>query len=106
MPAEPLPLGGRRSTALDFNLGKVYVLAGRAAAAIPHLARVTTACTTLDGTMLVQRARWFLGQAYEAIGDATSARAAYDRILATWPSASGSRTRARAEQRRKALGGG
>jgi hypothetical protein len=81
------------------------VLAGRPADGLPLRERVTAACPALDGTMLLQRARWLLGQAYEARGDTAKARASYQRVLATWPKSSGSRTRAQAEQRLKALGG-
>jgi serine/threonine protein kinase/tetratricopeptide (TPR) repeat protein len=102
---EPMPIGTRRGIGLDFNLGKVYALAGRADDAIPPLQRVTGTCLTLDNTLFVVRARYYLGLAYEAKNEIALAKSAYERTLATWPKSSGSRTLKRAEDRLKALSG-
>lgn len=98
-----LPLGSRRALSLDFALGKVYALAGRPAEALPHLERVTTTCSSLEDAMLVARARYYLGTAYEAKGERQRATEAYQRVIATWPKGTRSRTVRAAEQRLAAL---
>jgi tetratricopeptide (TPR) repeat protein len=80
-----LPLGERRSSTLDFNLGKVYALAGRADDALPRLERAARACTSLEDGMRIVRSAYYLGLAQEAKGDLTAARASYERVLASWP---------------------
>jgi tetratricopeptide (TPR) repeat protein len=101
---EAAPIGARRGIGHDFNLGKVYALAGRADDAIPLLQRVTSTCQTLDNALMVLRARYYLGLAYEAKGDTARAREAYEKVVATWPRTSGSRTQRRATERLAAIG--
>jgi len=100
----PLPVGSRRALYLDFALGKVYVLAGRPADAFEHLTRVTGTCASIEDAMVIARARYYLGMAYEAKGDRARAREAYARVAATWPKGTKSRTVRAAEQRLAALG--
>jgi serine/threonine-protein kinase len=95
----PLPPPGRRSTFLDFALGKVYVLTSRWDEAIPHLQRVIASCTAFDNVTVIQKARLLLGQAEEAKGELAAAKANYEKITETWPKTSGSTTRRRAEER-------
>lgn len=99
MPQIPLPVGSRRAVSLDFAVGKVYALVGRAKEALPSLVRVTSTCSSLEDAMLVARARYYLGMAHEANGDKAEARAAYERVVAAWPKGTKSRTVHWAEQR-------
>jgi serine/threonine-protein kinase len=77
---------------LDFTIGKVQALAGHPNEALSHLSRVTNTCSSLDDAMLVLRARWYSGMAYEAKGDKEAARAAYERVVQAWPNAPKSKT--------------
>lgn len=97
----PLP-SARRGAQLDFTMGKVYALAERSDEAISHLLRVTNTCS--DEPMLVLRARWYLGNAYETKGNSALAREAYHRVITTWPATSKSRTMRAAAKRIEALG--
>lgn len=103
VPSAALPAGPRRTTELDFALGRTYALANRPAEALPFLLRITQTCSALDDVLLVQRARWFAGNAYEASGDTNKARDMYRRIVAAWPGAPGSRTVKSANERLEAL---
>lgn len=103
VPSAALPAGSRRTTELDFVLGRTYALANRPAEALPLLLRVTQSCSALDDVLLVQRARWFAGNAYEASGDTNKARDMYRKIVAAWPGAPGSRTVKSANERLEAL---
>ncbi len=103
MPQFPTPGGGRRSVALDFALGKAYALAGQPIKALPPLLRVAGTCSSLDNAFAIVRARFYLGMAYEASGNLDSARSAYERVLATWPPNTPSRTMRSASQRLVAL---
>ena len=104
MPKLPLPVGLRRSVALDFAVGKVYALVGQPANALPSLLRVTSTCSSFEDAILVMRARYYLGMAHEANGDKPDAREAYARVVATWPSETPSRTVRWASQRLRVLG--
>lgn len=101
---ESLPLGDRRSSILDFNLGKAYALAGRPTEAIPRLTRATETCTSFDDGMRIVRAHYYLGIAHEAKGDPAGARASYQRVLSAWPKIDARTTKA-ARARLRALGG-
>jgi serine/threonine-protein kinase len=80
---EPLP--ARRIFSLpDALLGKVYLLAGRPADALPHLERGAAACRALDEPILHVRAHYDLGRAREATGDKAGACSAYAAVLARW----------------------
>lgn len=104
MPQVPLPVGSRRAVSLDFAVGKVYALVGRADLALPSLVRVTSTCSSLEDAMLVARARYYLGMAHEAKNEKQDAREAYQRVLAAWPKGTRSRTTRWAAQRLEALG--
>lgn len=103
MPQVPLPLGSRRTVSLDFTIGKVYALAGRPRDALPSLLRVTSTCSSLEDSMIVTRARYYLGLAHEANNEKAEARESYQRVVATWPKGTRSRTVRWAEQRLEAL---
>jgi tetratricopeptide (TPR) repeat protein len=100
-----LPIGERRSSALDFNLGKVHALAGHGDEALPRLERATKACSSFEDGMRVVRASYYLGVAQEAKGDVASARASYERVLAAWPKTPDARTPRAARARLEALRG-
>ncbi|MBX3211442.1 MAG: protein kinase [Labilithrix sp.] len=91
--------GGAHGLFVDFALGKVYALTGRWGKATAHLERVVSSCAAFDGVMLIAKARLYLAQAHEAKGDLAAARSNYEKILATWPKATTSRTVARATER-------
>ncbi len=103
-PERLLPQGDRRSSVLDFNLGKTLVLAGRANDALPRLQRATETCSSFDDGMRVVRGLFYLGQAYEAKGELAAARASYGKVLAAWPKTD-ARTTKSARARLRALGG-
>jgi serine/threonine-protein kinase len=66
------------------DVGKVYVLAGKAADALPLLERATHTCSGFDGLMDNVRAWYWLGLAREQTGDAAGARVAYTKLLDRW----------------------
>jgi serine/threonine-protein kinase len=104
MPQAPLPVGSRRAVSLDFAVGKVYALVGRADLALPSLVRVTSTCSSLEDAMLVARARYYLGMSHEAKNEKQEAREAYQRVVSAWPKGTRSRTVRWAAQRLEALG--
>lgn len=99
----PLPEGSRRSIGLDFSLGKAHALAGHPAEALTHLLKVTASCGAFEDAMLITRARFYIGIAYEARGETALAKGAYARVLETWPATTKSRTALASEMRLKAL---
>ncbi len=83
-----LPVPEYAPLALDeAAVGRVYLLAGRTAEALPVLARAAGSCFPLDHPIEHTRAAAFLGRAYEASGDVAKACAAYDVVRARWGSA-------------------
>ena len=88
-PTEAPPAGG---LFLDFALGKVHTLLGRWDQARPYLERVVASCATFDETMLIAKARLFLGDGHEAKGENAAAKTSYEKVLETWPKATMSRT--------------
>ena len=76
---------------------------GRPREALAPLIRVTNSCSSLEDAMIVTRARYYLGLTYESSGDKKAARDAYQRIIATWPKGTKSRTVRWTEQRLEAL---
>jgi eukaryotic-like serine/threonine-protein kinase len=84
---------------VDFTVGKTFALAGRNDDALPFLSRVTSTCSTFDAAMQIAKAHLLIGQILEAKGDASGARAHYERITDAWPKTSGSRTTRRALER-------
>jgi serine/threonine-protein kinase len=103
MPQLPLPVGSRRAVALDFAVGKVYALVGRPLEALPALLRVTSTCSSFEDAIVVMRAHYYLGMAHEANNDKADARAAYERVVTTWPKGTTSRTVRWASERLEAL---
>ncbi|MEI7891730.1 MAG: protein kinase [Myxococcales bacterium] len=89
---EPLAPSSMRSPFDDLCIGQVYVRAGRPELGIPHLQRATGTCNPLDFAFLLPRASLLLGLAFEATGDRTRARQAYERVLGFWGKASYSMT--------------
>jgi eukaryotic-like serine/threonine-protein kinase len=98
-PLDDDPPGDRRGLFVDFALGKVYALAGHPDDALPYLGRVVSTCATFDAVMVIAKARLYLGQALEAKGDITGAKASYEKVIETWPKTSMSRTVKRASER-------
>jgi serine/threonine-protein kinase len=93
----------RRGLFVDFALGKVYALSARWDEALPYLQRVVGTCATFDAAMVIAKARFLLGQAQEAKGDAAAARASYEKTVETWPKGTPSKTAKRAAERLAAL---
>ena len=65
--------------------------------------RVVGSCFTFERVMPIAKARVLLGQAYEARGNPTAARASYEKVESTWPKGTPSRTLKRAAERLAAL---
>ena len=84
---------------VEFAIGKVHALLGHSDEAIPHLERVVATCATFDAAMIIAKARLYLGEAQEAKGQLAAAKATYEKLLATWPKSSMSRTVKRASDR-------
>jgi serine/threonine protein kinase len=100
----PLP-PARDLTMADAATGKVYLLADRAADALPYLRRAAVTCLALDEPVAHTRAHWLLGQALEASGDVAGACAAYDVVEQRWGAAiPRSVTGQKARARSRALG--
>ena len=98
----PLDAGApsdRHGLFVDFAMGKVYALLGRWDDAMPYLQRVVSTCATFDAVMVITKARLYLGQAQEAKGNLTAAKATYEKVVETWPKTSMSRTVKRASDR-------
>ena len=91
----------------DFGLamfGKLYMLAGRAAEAVPLLQRTVKSCYALMAPLLHTSATYYLGQALEASGDRAGACSAYGNVLARWGNAKpASVTAAKARDRSREL---
>ncbi len=64
--------------------GHAYLLAGRAAEAVPHLRRAVAMCDLYQSTIDHVRAQLDLGRALEVTGDAAGACEAYGGVLAQW----------------------
>jgi hypothetical protein len=85
-------------------IGKVYMLAGRAADALPWLEAAAASCAALDSPLLHTQAAWLLGRAREDQGDRAGACAAYGVVVERWGRAiPRSVTGAAAVDRRRAL---
>jgi serine/threonine-protein kinase len=102
----PLP-PFRPETLVDADVGRTYLLAGRAADAIPWLEHASQDCLVLWFPFDYVRAHLLLGQAREARGDKAGACAAYRLVLDRWGQAKpGSVTAKQAKERADALGCG
>jgi eukaryotic-like serine/threonine-protein kinase len=83
--------------------GKVRVLAGDAAGALPALVLGASDCGALSDPMRHTHANFYLGKAREATGDIHGACAAYGVVLERWGSSPLSRTGAEASERSRVL---
>jgi serine/threonine protein kinase/tetratricopeptide (TPR) repeat protein len=68
------------------SVGKVYALAGHPDQALAQLKLAASSCRTLGEPGEITRARFYLGEALEATGDAAGACAAYEQVLGAWGS--------------------
>ena len=68
----------------DEGLGKMYLLAGRAAEALPYLRRAALGCYGAENPLGYVRAALPLGQALEQTGDRDGACRAYASVTARW----------------------
>jgi serine/threonine-protein kinase len=96
----PTPWGSFR---LEPGPGKVYLLAGDAASATPHLASLVDSCSALKAPVAHTMAAYYLGMAREAQGEVAGACAAYKMVLQRWARAKASTTAASARERASAL---
>jgi serine/threonine-protein kinase len=80
---EPLP-AYRPDGLLEYDIGRTYLLAGKAEEAIEWLTRATKVCRALDEPMGHNRSFYWLGRAYEAAGDERRACQAYGGLLGRW----------------------
>jgi serine/threonine-protein kinase len=78
-PVAPLP-----AMHVDAAVGRTYLLAGRAAEALPALRRAAASCYGLRFPVEQVRAVRDLGAALAATGDRDGACAAYGRVVAQW----------------------
>jgi eukaryotic-like serine/threonine-protein kinase len=100
------PLPPRAIAALgDAEVGRVHLLADRAADAIPLLARAVGSCRALELPVETVRAQLALAEARAATGDEKGACAGYAKVLERWGAARpSSRTAETARTRARALG--
>ena len=95
----------RPQTLVDADVGRTYLLAGRAADALPWLEHATRKCEVLSYPFEHVRAHLLLAQAREATGDRPGACAAYQVVLERWGQAKPrSVTAEQARARLQALG--
>ncbi len=100
----PLP-PFRPETMVDADVGRTYLLAGRAAEAIPWLEHATHTCLVLRFPFDYVRAHLLRAEAREAGGDTAGACASYGAVIARWGRAQPrSLTAEKAAQRAQALG--
>jgi serine/threonine protein kinase len=86
------------------SVGKVLLLAGRAAEALPELRTAAATCSALPAPIEHTHAHYYLAQALEQTGDKTAACTAYGEVLSRWGSAKPrSVTAEKARARRLAL---
>jgi tetratricopeptide (TPR) repeat protein len=89
----------------DAEIGRTYLLAGKADTAIVHLTRAVATCTAFRHPFAHTQAALHLGEAFESKGDAASACSAYAKVIARWGQAKPRSISAeRARARSKALG--
>ena len=100
----PPPCTSKSTFALG-TFGKLYVLAGRHAEALPLLRRVVNGCEALESPLDHMRSAYYLGRALEGTGDVAGACAAYSIVLGRWGDARPpSVTANKARERGRALG--
>ena len=86
----------------DAEIGRTYLLAGQADAAIPHLTKAVATCSAFRHPFAHTQAALHLGEALESTGDMAGACAAYAKVIARWGQAkprsiSAERARARSK---------
>ena len=86
----------------DAEIGRTYLLAGQADAAIPHLTKSVATCSAFRHPFAHTQAALHLGEALESTGDMAGACAAYAKVIARWGQAkprsiSAERARARSK---------
>jgi tetratricopeptide (TPR) repeat protein len=86
----------------DAEIGRTYLLAGKADSAIRHLTRAVATCTAFRHSFAHTQAALHLGEAFESKGDAAGACSAYAKVIARWGQArprsiSAERARARSK---------
>jgi serine/threonine protein kinase len=69
------------------SVGRVYLLAGRPAEALPHLRQAAASCSALAAPFSSIHAHLYLAEALEATNDLPGACAEYATVLAHWGSA-------------------
>jgi serine/threonine-protein kinase len=95
----------RPETLVDVDVGRTYLLAGRAAEAIPWLEHATKTCMVLRFPFEHVRAHLLLAEAREAGGDRAGACASYRAVIKQWGQAKPrSVTAQKAAERAQALG--
>jgi serine/threonine-protein kinase len=86
------------------SVGKVLLLAGHPAEALPELRAAAATCSALQAPIEHTRAHFYLGEALEQTGDRPAACSEYGAVLSRWGSAKPrSVTADRARARRSAL---
>jgi tetratricopeptide (TPR) repeat protein len=86
----------------DAEVGRTYLLAGKADKAIRHLTRAVATCTAFRHPFAHTQAALHLGEAFESMGDIAGACGAYAKVIARWGEAkprsiSAERARARSK---------
>jgi tetratricopeptide (TPR) repeat protein len=88
----------------DAEIGRTYLLAGQAAAAVRHLTKAVATCSAFRYPFAHTQAALHLGEALESSGDVTGACGAYAKVIARWGQAKPRSISAeRARSRSKAL---
>jgi hypothetical protein len=104
LPGSPLAASGQFAVPMLTTLGKVHVLAGKHAEAIPFLEKVTLNCLQHEPWLWHAQSMARLGIAREATGDNPGACKAYQWVLARWGKSKESVTAKDVTKRAKALG--
>jgi len=95
----PLPPRRTRTPAFDWAIGRTYLVAGRAADALPYLRRAAHSCFGLTYAIDQARARLDLGAALAAVGEHDEACRVYADLAARWRQPSVTADAARREAR-------
>ena len=83
----PLPPFNGAALSPDADLGMLYLLADRAADAVPPLTRATLSCIAMDEPLAHVHAEYALGLAQEKLGGRDAACASFHRVIAAWGNA-------------------
>jgi tetratricopeptide (TPR) repeat protein len=85
----------------DGAIGRVYMLVGRYAEALPFFKRAVSSCAALEDLVQYVHVLMDYGALLEKTGDRAGACAAYNKVLKSWPLRSGSESAQLAERRRR-----